>query len=81
MAPCKQGDSGLPHPNLQEGDWHGPGHAAHWLPPVMYHLMYMLDELFFVFKKLWTNDFNVQCMVAYRDSSDSVTPMHGVAWK
>ena len=28
-------------------------------------LMYMLDELFFVFKKLQANDFDAQCMVAY----------------
>ena len=28
-------------------------------------LMYMLDEFFLVFKKLWANDFNAQCVVAY----------------
>ena len=34
-----------------------------------YHLcilVYVLDELFFVFKKLWVDDFNVQCVVAYQ---------------
>ena len=29
-----------------------------------YILMYALDELFFVFKKLWADDFNAQCTVA-----------------
>ena len=28
-------------------------------------LMYVLDELFFVFKKLWASNFDTQCMVAY----------------
>ena len=28
-------------------------------------LMYSLDELFFVFKKLWVDNFDVQCVVAY----------------
>ena len=28
-------------------------------------LMYALEKLFFVFKKLWSNDFDTQCMVAY----------------
>ena len=27
--------------------------------------MYVLDELFFVFNKLWADDFHAQCMVAY----------------
>ena len=37
-------------------------------PRTSYHLctlMYTLDKLFFVFKKLWADDFDIQCMVAY----------------
>ena len=26
-------------------------------------LMYALDELFYIFKKLWAEDFDVQCVV------------------
>ena len=28
-------------------------------------LLYMLDELFCIFKKLKTDDFNIQCMVTW----------------
>ena len=70
---CKGNEHLWHHVNKETVDFHTPtfkrgtGMVLDMLH-TGYHLcvlMYMLDELFFVFKKLWTNDFNVQCMVAY----------------
>ena len=61
------------HANEEVADFHTPtfqretGKALDVLH-TGYHphiLMYVLDKLFFVFKKLWMDNFNVQCMVAY----------------
>ena len=61
------------HVNEEMADFHTPtferemGMALDVLH-TSYHLhilMYMLNELFFVFKKLWANDFDAPYVVAY----------------
>ena len=70
---CKVNEHLWCHVNEEAADFHTPtfqremGMAldvlyTSYCPCV---LMHALDELFFVFKKLQADDFNVQCMVAY----------------
>ena len=70
---CKGNEHLWHHVNEEMADFHtltferGTGMALDMLH-IGYHpciLMYMLDELFFVFKKLQTNDFDAQYVVAY----------------
>ena len=70
---CKGNEHLWCHVNEETADFHNPtferetGVALDVLH-TGYHpsvLMYALDELFFVFKKLQANHFHTQCMVAY----------------
>ena len=72
---CKGNEHLRCHVNEEMADFHTPtfergtGVALDMLRTgyCLHILMYMFDELFFVFKKLRANDFNAQCVVAYKN--------------
>ena len=85
---CKSNEHLWCHVNKEVVDFHTPTFqretsVALDMLRIGYHpciLMYMLDELFFVFKKLWAANFDVQCVVAYdilQIASHRCTEQHG----
>ena len=70
---CRGSEHLWHHVNDEAMDFHTPtfqretGAALDMLHTgyCLHVLMYMLDELFFIFKKLQANDFDAQCMMAY----------------